>query len=225
MWDCSFLPLTLSMLHTWALRGPCSSFVFGEMRDYVAEWRQRGDWVRFPRGDSRSWWPRWNMKALCASAPNGNTRGVRSSPHHFMMDTFPPSRSGCHEDDEWLPSASAARGGMWQSGGPPQLPPSFTHLFFVFTSPILLHRAMESLSSSLRWPAWRFSHKSPAAVKPDGRHTSWALPVTNRKWPACHGLTWFILEEIRSVRQSCPLACAGNELEPFVFLHQLCHQW
>lgn len=42
------------------------------------------------------------------------------------------------------------------------------------------------------------AHKSPAAVKPDGRHTSWALPVTNRKWPACH------------VHQSCPLACAGN---------------
>lgn len=43
---------------------------------------------------------------------------------------------------------------------PPKLPLRFTHLFFVFTSPLLLHRAMESLSS---WPAWRFSHKSPAA--------------------------------------------------------------
>lgn len=156
-----------------------SLFVFGEMRDYVAEWRQRGDWVRFPCGDRRSWWPRWNMKALC------ERRGVRSFPHRFMMDTFPPSRSGCHDDDEWLPSASAAPGGMWQPGGPPtpQLPSSFTHLFFVFTSPLMVHRATESLSNSLRWPTWRFSHKSSAVVKPDGRHTTWALPVTNRKWP------------------------------------------
>lgn len=43
--------------------------------------------------------------------------GVRSSLHHFMMDKFPPllsSRVGCHSDDEWLPSAFLAGGGMWQ---------------------------------------------------------------------------------------------------------------
>lgn len=73
--------------------------------------------VRFPLGDSRSWWPRWNMKALCATAPSGKTSGARLSPRQFMMDTFPFSRSGCHGDDEWLPSASAARDGTWQPSG------------------------------------------------------------------------------------------------------------
>lgn len=140
------------------------------------------DRLRFPRGDSRSWWPTWNMKALRASAPSGNTRGVRSSPHRFMMDTFPPSRSGCHEDDEWLPSASAARGGMWQPDGPPRATTTTTSSQL---SPVilrffrrLLHRAVDW--SPAPWTGFQFPAltcltllpEQPSSVNSGGRHTS-----------------------------------------------------
>lgn len=163
--------------------GFAAALFSGKMRDYVAEGNQRGDWVGLARGDSRSWRPRWNMKALCASAPNGNTRALAHPRIVLWWIRFLPAH---WLSRRWRVASVCFRGGMWQPGEHPPTSSQLHPLVFVFTIllKLLLHRAMKSLSSSLCWPAWRFSQKGPAADNPERRHTIWALPVTDRKWPA-----------------------------------------